>query len=153
MQTDAGATEVKFLLDWRTNRAEKLLSPGLSEAQGPALWVYNDALFTDRDFENINKLAGATKIGNQDKLGRFGIGFCTVYSVTDLPSFISREFIAFFDPHTSHLGDLIKDKFRPGIRLNLKSNAVALHAFPDQFRPYQGVFGCTFEKKGEPFFS
>lgn len=149
---DAGATEVKFLLDWRKNKAEKLLSPGLSETQGPALWVYNDALFTDRDFENINKLAGATKIGNQDKLGRFGIGFCTVYNITDLPSFISREFIAFFDPHTSHLGDLIKDKFRPGIRLNLKSNAVALGAFPDQFKPYQGVFGCTFEKKGEPFF-
>ncbi|XP_078349603.1 sacsin-like isoform X1 [Oculina patagonica] len=149
---DAGAMEVKFLVDWRTNKAEKLLSPGLCETQGPALWVYNDALFTDRDFENINKLAGATKIGNQDKLGRFGLGFCTVYNITDLPTFISREFIAFFDPHTTHLGDLIKDKSRPGIRLNLKNNPVALSAFPDQFKPYQGVFGCTFEKKGEPFF-
>lgn len=149
---DAGATEIKFLVDWRQNKAEKLLSPGLSETQGPALWVYNDALFTDRDFENINKLAGATKIGNQDKLGRFGIGFCTVYNITDLPSFISREYIAFFDPHTTHLGDLIKDNSRPGIRLNLKSNPVALSAFPDQFKPYQGIFGCTFEKKGEPFF-
>ena len=149
---DAGAVEVKFLLDWRKNKTEKLLAPGLSENQGPALWVYNDALFTDKDFENINKLAGATKIGNQDKLGRFGIGFCTVYNITDLPSFVSREFIAFFDPQTTHLGDLVKDKSRPGIRLNLKSNAVALSAFSDQFKPYQGVFGCTIDNNGQPFF-
>ena len=149
---DARAMEVKFLLDWRKNRTEKLLSPGLAETQGPALWVYNDACFTDRDFENINKLAGATKIGNEDKLGRFGLGFSTVYNITDLPSFISREFIAFFDPHTTHLGDLIKDKSRPGIRLNLKNNPKAVIAFPDQFKPYQGIFGCAFERKGEPFY-
>ncbi|PFX24292.1 Sacsin [Stylophora pistillata] len=104
---DAGATEVKFLLDWRYNSAEKLLAPGLAEMQGPALWICNDALFTDKDFENINKLAG---------------------------------------------GDLIKDKSRPGIRLNLRSNAVALSAFSDQFKPYQGVFGCTIDKNGRSFF-
>ena len=149
---DAKATEVKFLLDWRKSKTEKLLSPGLAETQGPALWVYNDACFTDRDFENINKLAGATKVGNEDKLGRFGLGFCTVYNITDLPSFISREYIAFFDPHTTHLGDLIKDKSRPGIRLNLKSNPKVAIAFPDQFEPYEGIFGCTFERKGQPFF-
>ena len=149
---DAGAMEVKFLLDWRKNKTEKLLSPGLAETQGPALWVYNDACFTDKDFENVNKLAGATKIGNEEKLGRFGLGFSTVYNITDLPSFVSREFIAFFDPHTTHLGDLIKDKSRPGIRLNLKNNPKVAIAFPDQFKPYQGIFGCTFEKKGEPFF-
>lgn len=149
---DAGATEVKFLLDWRYSSAEKLLAPGMAEMQGPALWIYNDALFTDKDFENINKLAGATKIGNKDKLGRFGIGFCTAYNITDLPSFISREFIAFFDPETTHLGDLIKDKSRPGIRLNLRNNAVALSAFSDQFKPYQGVFGCTIDKNDRSFF-
>ena len=149
---DAGAKEVKFLLDWRKNNAEKLLCPGLAEAQGPALWVYNDACFKDKDFENINKLAGATKVGNEDKLGRFGLGFSTVYNITDLPSFISREFIAFFDPQTAYLGDLITDKSRPGIRLNLKRNPKVVIAFPDQFKPYQGIFGCTFENDEEHFF-
>ena len=149
---DARATEVKFLLDWRKHQTEKLLSPGLAETQGPALCMFNDACFTDKDFDNINKLAGATKIGNEGKLGRFGLGFSTVYDITDLPSFISREFIAFFDPHTTHLGELLKDKSRPGIRLNLKSNPKVPIAFPDQFKPYEGVFGCTFERKGEAFF-
>lgn len=149
---DAGATEVKFLLDWRKNKTEKLLSTGLAETQGPALWAYNNACFTDKDFESINKLGGATKAGNEDKIGRFGLGFSTVYNVTDLPSFISREFVAFFDPHTTHLGDLINDKSRPGIRLNIKNNPKVVTAFPDQFKPYEGVFGCTFQTKGEPFF-
>lgn len=149
---DARATEVKFLLDLRNNERKKLLSPGLAETQGPALWVYNDACFSDNDFENISKLAAATKIGSKDKLGRFGLGFSTVYRITDLPSFISREFIAFFDPHTTYLGDLITDKSRPGIRLNLKDNHRVPSAFPDQFKPYEGIFGCTFDRKGEPFF-
>ena len=149
---DAKATEVKFLLDWRNNKKKKLLSSGLTETQGPSLWVYNDACFTENDFENINNLAGATKIRSADKLGRFGLGFCTVYKITDLPSFISREFIAFFDPNTTHLGNLITNKSRPGIRINLKSNPKVSTAFPDQFRPYEGIFGCTFEKTGGSFF-
>ena len=148
---DAGATEIKFLFDWRRNRSEKLLSPGMAETQGPALWAYNDSVFTDHDFANIDKLAGATNMGNQEKLGRFGIGFCSVYNITDLPSFISREYIAFFDPHTTHLEDLIKDKSRPGIRINLKNNARALTVFPDQFQPYHGIFGCSVAKQEEPF--
>lgn len=149
---DAKATEVNFLLDWRNNKKKKLLSSGLAETQGPSLWVYNDACFTENDFQNITKLAGATKIGNADKLGRFGLGFCTVYKITDVPSFISREFIAFFDPHTTHLGNLITNKSCPGIRINLKSNPKVSTAFPDQFGPYEGIFGCTFKRIGGSFY-
>ena len=58
---DAGASKVRFLVDWRVGPKDKLLADGMSECQGPALWAYNDGLFSDKDFENINKLAGATK--------------------------------------------------------------------------------------------
>lgn len=149
---DSGATEVKFLIDWRNNPTERLLSPGMVELQGPSLWVYNDAVFTDEDFENINKLAGATKVETKEKIGRFGIGFCSVYNVTDVPSFISREYIVFFDPQTNHLQNFIKDMSRPGIRLNLRTNPRVVAAFSDQFLPYQGVFGCNFRNTPEEFY-
>lgn len=42
---DAGATEVQFVLDWRSHPTEKLLAPGMADCQGPALLVYNNAVF------------------------------------------------------------------------------------------------------------
>ena len=149
---DAGATEVKFLIDWRRNPTEQLLSPGMAEAQGPALWVYNNSVFTDSDFVNINKLAGATKAEETENIGRFGLGFCSVYNLTDIPSFISREYIVLFDPQTKHLENLIKDRSRPGIRLNLKSNPMAITAFRDQFLPYEKIFGCQFDDSKGSFY-
>lgn len=149
---DAGASEVKFLIDWRQNPTERLLSSGMSDAQGPALWAYNDAIFTDKDFENINKLAGATKMDSINKIGRFGLGFCTAYNLTDIPSFMSREFLVIFDPQTTHLGHLIKDRTRPGIRLDLKRNFKALSTFQDQFLPYHNIFGCETENLVEDFY-
>ncbi|KAK3750028.1 hypothetical protein QZH41_008668 [Actinostola sp. cb2023] len=149
---DAGASEVKFLIDWRQNPSERLMSSGMVDAQGPALWAYNNAIFTDKDFENINKLAGATKMDSLNKIGRFGLGFCTTYNITDIPSFISREFLVVFDPQTTHLGHLIKDKTRPGIRLNLKKNSKALNAYEDQFLPYHNIFGCETKNLVEDFY-
>ena len=60
---DAGATEVRFLYDERTNEDAMtcLIDKGMKSCQGPALWVYNDAQFKDEDFENIAKLNEATK--------------------------------------------------------------------------------------------
>ena len=83
--------------------------------QGPALWAYNDAVFTDDDFENITKLSGATKESKMELIGRFGLGFNAVYNLTDVPSFISRHNIVIFDPHTTHLGKSIKNKSKPGM--------------------------------------
>ncbi|XP_032241647.1 sacsin isoform X1 [Nematostella vectensis] len=148
---EAGANEVKFLVDWRENPHQRVLSKGMSEAQGPALWVYNDAVFTDKDFENIKMLASTTTTGSA-KRGRPGIGFCSVFNITDIPSFISREFIVMFDPQTTYLGNVIKDKTRPGIRLNLKENSRAVAAFSDQFSPYNKIFGCSILEQGKEFF-
>ncbi|KAJ7369510.1 hypothetical protein OS493_038429 [Desmophyllum pertusum] len=139
---DAGATEVQFVLDWRSHPTEKLLSPGMADCQGPALLVYNNAMFTDEDLKNISKLAGATKKEDLEKIGRFGLGFSSVYHFTDVPSFISRNYAVFFDPHTRHLGAHILDGSKPGIKLDLAVNPASLLYFPDQFVPYNGLFGC-----------
>jgi sacsin len=124
----------------------------MAQSQGPALWAFNDAVFTDKDFENINKLAGGTKIEDLSKIGRFGLGFNAVYHLTDVPSFISRNFLCVFDPNVNHISNHIREKSRPGIRINLAKNPRPLTAFADQFAPYDQVFGCkTTVKNGEKF--
>ena len=141
---DAGATEVRILYDERQNREARtcLLDEGMKECQGPAIWAYNNAVFTDEDFENITKLCGATKECQTDKIGRFGLGFNAVYNLTDVPSFVSRNNIAIFDPHTTHLGKSIKNKARPGIKIDMKKHRKRLRRLGNQFQPYNDVFGC-----------
>ena len=141
---DAGATEVRFLYDERTNEDAKtcLIDEGMRECQGPALWVYNDAQFQDQDFENITKLNGGTKEQDTEKIGRFGLGFNAVYNLTDVPSFVSRNYIVYFDPHTVYLGKAIKDKGKPGIRIDTNKNVKRLRKFSNQFKPFNGVFDC-----------
>ena len=139
---DAGATEVQFVLDWRNHSHQKLLSPGMVECQGPALLAYNNATFTDDDLKNISRLAGATKREDLEKIGRFGLGFSSVYHFTDVPSFITRSYAVFFDPQTTHLENHIHHASKPGIKIDLAVNKNSLNCFPDQFAPFNGLFGC-----------
>ena len=139
---DAGATEVQFVLDWRNHPNQRLLSPGMVECQGPALLAYNNATFTNDDLKNISRLAGATKKEDLEKIGRFGLGFSSVYHFTDVPSFITRSYAVFFDPETTHLGSHISDASKPGLKIDLAVNENSLTCFPDQFAPFNGLFGC-----------
>ncbi|XP_078655957.1 sacsin-like [Branchiostoma floridae x Branchiostoma belcheri] len=142
---DAGATEVKFLVDWRKNEnsREDLIDHGMEVCHGPALWAYNNATFSEEDFKNIQNLGGQTKLEALEKVGRFGVGFNSVYHVTDVPSFVSGSRVLFFDPHATHLSKHIKDKSRPGIGLDLQKNTRLVSRFKDQFQPFQEVFGYS----------
>ena len=142
---DAGATEVRFLYDERANNdaMTHLLDEGMKECQGPALWVYNDAEFTEKDFESIEKLSGATKEHHTEKIGKFGLGFNAVYNLTDVPMFLSTNYFVVFDPHMSHLGRHIKNPAKPGVKIDLNKNPEALRArYRGQFKPFHGIFGC-----------
>ena len=141
---DAGATEVKFLYDERTNKDAMtwLIDDGMKKCQGSALWVYNDAVFTDEDFVNITKLNEATKVHNTEKIGRFGLGFNAVYNLTDVPMFVTKNYFVILDPNTFHLGTAIKDPRKPGIKIDLNKNVRNLQTFRNQFKPFNGVFGC-----------
>ncbi|XP_065839455.1 sacsin-like isoform X2 [Oscarella lobularis] len=139
---DAGATEVSILVDWRQGGSSSVLSPDMKHCQGPALWAYNNATFRDEDFVNIAKLAGKTKMKDLNKIGRFGLGFTSVYHLTDVPSFVSRNFVVIFDPHRCHLGNHITDPSKPGVKIDFCATPIA-ERFPDQFQPYEGVFGCN----------
>ncbi|XP_062586454.1 sacsin-like isoform X2 [Saccostrea cucullata] len=139
---DAGASEVYFLYDERENEGARncLLDPGMKGCQGPALWAYNNAAFSPSDFQNIQKLNGATKKEDTTKIGKFGLGFNAVYNLTDVPSFVSGKYMVYLDPHGKYLGEAIVNEKSPGIKLNLY-NKTMLYKFEDQFKPYENVFG------------
>ena len=133
---DAGASEIKFVIDWRNHPTEYLLTAEMKAWQGPALLVHNNAVFSDKDFTNICEIAGASKKIDPTKIGRFGVGFCSVYHITDVPSFISRNFYTVFDPNLLYLKERVTST-NPGIRINFKSSTTeSLKEFKDQFVPF-----------------
>ena len=79
---DARAREVKFFIDERSHGQQNLLHRSLTKFQGPALLAYNDAVFTDEDWKNIQKLKRSDKRSDPFKVGKFGIGFNSVFHVT-----------------------------------------------------------------------
>ena len=149
---DAGAQVLKICYDKRNldcSMWKKTLfteSPKLIEAQGRAIWFFNDARFKESDFENVAKLGGETKKDSPEKIGKFGRGFCSVYNVTDLPSILSGSSLAIFDPNIEALKKIIKDPSNPGIRVDLNDRK-DMSEFYDQFKPYEGIFACDIYRK------
>ncbi|MFT7803385.1 sacsin-like, partial [Arapaima gigas] len=141
---DANATECSFLIDMRKNLEirENLLDPGMAICHGPALWSFNNSVFSDTDFLNITRLGGSMKRCEADKVGKFGLGFNSVYHVTDIPIIMSREFMIMFDPNINHISKHIRDKSNPGIKINWSKQQKRLRKFPNQFKPFVNVFNC-----------
>ena len=143
---DAGATEMNICYDTRyhTDKRESLFFPGMAECHGPALVVNNNAMFTEEDFQNITKLAGATKVGKALKIGKFGVGFCSVYHITDIPSFVSNNLLYIFDPTLTYLKDEIKNPARPGKKMCFTSPFISRSK---QLAPYANLFGFDPQSK------
>jgi sacsin len=72
---DAGATEVRLLLDQTGGGDKSLLGPKMARWQGPALVAWNDAVFSPNDFHNIARIGQDSKIDAPAAAGRFGLGF------------------------------------------------------------------------------
>ncbi|KAM4702085.1 LOW QUALITY PROTEIN: sacsin [Discoglossus pictus] len=140
---DASATECNFLIDMRRNMdiRENLLDPGMAACHGPALWSFNNSEFTDRDFLNITRLGESLKRSEVDKVGKFGLGFNSVYHITDIPIIMSREFMIMFDPNINHISKHIRDKSTQALKINWSKQQKRLQ-FPNQFKPFLDVFNC-----------
>ena len=152
---DACASKMYILYDERTNQnlRDRLMSPALGQFQGPAIWIYNDAEFSKEDFINITKLNGATKEKDASKIGKFGLGFCSVYNITDVPSFVSQDSYVIFDPHMTHLGNAMPGK-NPGLRLrfNTARNMRTVNRMINQFKVFDDIFGCQLTNTTKPYF-
>jgi sacsin len=140
---DAGARTFKFLMDYGNHPTQSLLGPEMVHFNGPSLYAYNDKPFKEGDFANICKLGGGGKKNSLDKIGKFGLGFNSVYHYTDLPSIVSGEYVVIFDPHGKYLPGNSNGK-----RFNFVQRRI-LDQFPDQFSPYCGIFGCDMKTKFE----
>ncbi|KAF3777352.1 Sacsin [Nymphaea thermarum] len=139
---DAGATKICLCLDRRVHGIDSLLSESLAQWQGPALLAYNDSVFSEEDFVSISRIGDSKKQGQAWKTGRFGVGFNSVYHLTDLPSFVSGKYVVLFDPQGIHLPNV--SAANPGKRLDYVSSS-AISLYSDQFLPYCG-FGCDMRR-------
>ena len=79
---DAGAGKVQFFVDCREHGCSDMVNPSLASFQGPSLISANDAKFSEQDWKGIQKLQQSIKAEDPFKVGRFGIGFNSVYHLT-----------------------------------------------------------------------
>ncbi|KAF9994342.1 hypothetical protein BGZ79_000911 [Entomortierella chlamydospora] len=140
---DAGATKCSFMLDERKYGDNKVLSEKMAVWQGPALLIYNDAEFSEDDFNALCKLGEGSKREDSRKIGRHGVGFNSVYHFTDVPSVVSGSYIGFFDPLHEYLPEL-KTPNGYARQGGQRCKIVNLQgpAFSDQLEPYMESFGC-----------
>ena len=75
---------MKFLYDGRSFGTKYLITEPLQKFQGPALYAFNNAIFKPEDWKGIQNLMRSNKKSDILKVGRFGIGFNSVYHITGL---------------------------------------------------------------------
>ncbi|XP_030627941.1 sacsin-like [Chanos chanos] len=145
---DAGATEVVFISDERTFDVESLWSDKMGRYQGPALFAFNNAVFTDEDWQGIQSSGRSVKRDNPNKVGRFGIGFNSVYHLTDLPCIFSAKNLAMFDPQKSVFEN-------EGFMWNLdfEEDRVTFLNLHNQFQPFKEVLNHVCDYSWEDIIS
>lgn len=79
---DAEASRVEFLLDCTEHRTSRIINDNFANYQGPALYAWNDSIFTKKDWEGFEKLKKSEKKYEKLKVGRFGVGLCSIYHLT-----------------------------------------------------------------------
>lgn len=85
---DAGAKEIHIVHDMR-NHSTNTVFENWKPLQGQALCIFNDAVFTNDDLEGIKRLGVGSKGDDKTKTGQFGIGFNSVYHITDAPCILA----------------------------------------------------------------
>lgn len=70
-----------FVLDSRNHPTNSIFHSNLASTQGPALLAYNDALFTQDDWDALQSIHRSSKKTDTSKIGKYGIGFRSSYHV------------------------------------------------------------------------
>ena len=131
---DAGARDFKLCLDLRQHGTGSVVGPGMAQYQGPAIVAYNSARFQEADFQSIQRIGDSLKKATSkgSKTGRFGIGFNSVYHLTEVPQFVSGRNIVWFDPHATSLPGV--NPANPGKMVDFRKNSGLLKKHPEMFR-------------------
>ncbi|KAG0208799.1 hypothetical protein BGX28_000342 [Mortierella sp. GBA30] len=104
---DAGSTIQWYLLDHRnhcnhhlsTQTKLSLFHDDFEEYMGPALLAGNDSVFEKKDYVSMKNLGASEKRTDESKIGQMGLGFNSIYHLTDCPSFISGDKFIIIEPH------------------------------------------------------
>ncbi|VDI30667.1 sacsin [Mytilus galloprovincialis] len=97
---DAEATVMKILFIPETSTS----SPPEFEKyfQSPGVCVYNDALFNEVDWTNIRSVCISHKETEENKIGKYGQGFKSIFHLTDHPLIVSGGRVLLIDPFRHH---------------------------------------------------
>lgn len=140
---DCGATEISWVLDecvGGSYESSTLLDEGLKCLQGPALFVFNDGVFSDKDFEGFKNIGHGGKIDDETSTGMFGRGAMTMYHFTDVPMLISGSSFLILDPQQQCLPRNRHGQHKAGMKIPLET---ARRLFPDQLQPFDGLHGYS----------
>ncbi|KAL8934658.1 MAG: hypothetical protein Q9211_005115 [Gyalolechia sp. 1 TL-2023] len=153
---DCGATQISWVLDdcaTGVYESSTLLDEELKCLQGPALFGFNDEVFSEKDFDGFKDIGHGGKIVNaslfpkwtllrdiaQDdatSTGMFGRGAMTMYHFTDVPMLISGSCFLILDPQQHRLPRNKHGQHKAGMKISLET---ARRLFPDQLRPFDGL--------------
>lgn len=103
---DAGAKHLTVCLDKSSYQKSGLLNDKMATWRGAAVFVHNDALFTDDDCESYTRKVGdSSKFADTNTVGKFGKGAMTAYYLSDGIQCLSGNHLLILDPHQTHLPD------------------------------------------------
>ena len=90
---DAQAEHVGFLIDWRQHPTDDVMNEDFKAYQGPALYAWNSAVFRDNDWTSLGKINQSSKEEDVLKVGRFGLGFQSVFHITGMCACVQYNII------------------------------------------------------------
>eukprot|EP00035_Acanthoeca_spectabilis_P014304 m.271728 g.271728 ORF g.271728 m.271728 type:complete len:2925 (+) comp16103_c1_seq1:130-8904(+) len=149
---DAGANSVLFMLDLRTYRTEKLVSPKFSRLQGPALVLASSKALSAKDIERIQKLGNSDKQLQFGQIGRFGVGLACMYGPADCPMLLANNALHVMDP----LGQVVHEENKRGKKWavqKLRENEFVdmLMPFDTEQDEYPTIFRLPLRDQGSKF--
>ena len=141
---DAQASECCLLLDLRQHSTDNLINAKIKGFQGPAMVFWNNQTFSPADFQNLCEFGGETKLEDRKKVGKFGLGFNSVYNLTDLPQFVSGEHFCVLDPHEKYFNGKRGKMFSLG-EMILDLGQTVADRIQGQLQPFDGLFQFSTE--------
>jgi hypothetical protein len=141
---DARADRAAFMLDLRHHATRQLygheggaaVEGRMAELQGPALVAFDSAVFQPDDFEGLFSFGQGSKKFDPTRTGKFGLGFNSVYHMTDVPMFVSGEWLVVLDPLKGYYPGLdAAPGLDPGSQNAFASESY--EALADQFEPFR----------------
>ncbi|KAG0277833.1 hypothetical protein BGZ95_005245 [Linnemannia exigua] len=124
----------------------QLFHDDLQEYMGPALLAGSDSVFEDKDFASLKKLAASEKRGDVTKIGQMGIGFNSIYHLTDCPSFITGDQFMIIEPHERIFNGTNSKLSEGAVKGNFVKDNQGASDFPDQLKAFSVLEDIDFSK-------